>query len=124
MQSELRLRGLENGERSRGATEVKQAPAVGRDVLVVAGAGAKEVAELVMAAAEPLRRDETLEPPHTSRAPFHAAVVLFEPIVMGWPAPLPCRVGWQGDRGEGAGLMQIAVLGIDLGKNSLCGRPR
>jgi hypothetical protein len=34
---------------------VKQATAAGGDVLVVAGAGAEEVAELVVASTEPLR---------------------------------------------------------------------
>ena len=90
MQGELRLRGLHDRKRSRGATEVEQAAAVGGDVLVVASAGAEEVAEFVVAATEPLRRGEALEAPHTSRAPFHAAVVLLEPVIMGWPAPHPC----------------------------------
>ena len=87
-------------------------------MLIVTSAGAEEVTELVVASAEALGRAEALEPAHTSDAPFHAAVVLLEPVVMGWPAPLPCSVGWRGDRMEGAGLVQIAVLGIDLGKNS------
>ncbi len=55
MQGEFSLRRLENCERSGGATEVKQATAVGGDVLVVAGLEAKEVAEFVIASAEPLR---------------------------------------------------------------------
>ena len=49
------LRRFENGEHTGGATEVKQATAAGRDVLVVARAGAEEVAELVVASTEPLR---------------------------------------------------------------------
>src|SRR5215212_6409334 len=90
MQGELRLRGLHDHKRSRGATEVEQATAVGGDVLVVASVRAEEVAEFVVAAAEALGRGEALEAPHPSRAPFHAAVVLLEPVIMGWPAPLPC----------------------------------
>ena len=82
MRGKLRLRGLENCERTAGTTEVEQATAVGGDGLVVAGAEAKEVAELVVAAAEPLRRGEALEAPHASCAPFHAAVVLLEPVVL------------------------------------------
>ncbi len=49
MHGEFRLRGLENCERSRRTTEVEQATAVGGDGLVVAGAEAEEVAELVIA---------------------------------------------------------------------------
>ena len=82
MQGELRLRGLENGERSRSATEVEQATTAGGDVLVVAGTEAEEGAELVVASAEPLRRSEALEPPHTSDAAFDAAVILLKPVVL------------------------------------------
>ncbi len=46
---------FEHCERTAGAAEVEQAAAVGGDVLVVAGAGAEEIAELVVAAAEALR---------------------------------------------------------------------
>jgi hypothetical protein len=45
----LRLRGLEDGERDGGTTEVEQATSAGGDVLVVASAGAEEVTELVVA---------------------------------------------------------------------------
>jgi transposase len=44
--------------------------------------------------------------------------------LMGWPAPYSSaaqvrETGWQGNRRKaGAGIVQIAVLGIDLGKNS------
>ena len=37
------LRGLRNGERGLGTTEVKEASAVGGNVLAVAGAGAEMV---------------------------------------------------------------------------------
>jgi hypothetical protein len=46
---------LENGEHTAGTPEMKQATAAGRDVLVVASAGAEEVAELVIASTEALR---------------------------------------------------------------------
>jgi hypothetical protein len=52
MQSELRLRSFENGECSSGTAEMQQASMAGRDRLVVAGVGAEEVAEFVVAAAE------------------------------------------------------------------------
>src|SRR5215212_8245888 len=62
-------------------TEVKQATAFGWDMLVVTGAGAKEVAQLVMASTEALRRGEAFEAAHTSDAAFDAAVVLLQPVV-------------------------------------------
>src|SRR5215213_3737028 len=88
MQGELRLRGLENRKRSRSATGVKQATAAGGDMLVVAGAEAEEVAELVVASTEALGRGEALETPHTSCAPFHAAVVLLQSVVFVGAGPV------------------------------------
>src|SRR3954468_7530392 len=55
LKAELSLRRFENGEHTGGTTKVKQATAAGRDVLIVAGAGTEEVAELVIAATEALR---------------------------------------------------------------------
>jgi hypothetical protein len=49
MRGEFRLRRLEDGEHGCGATEMEKATAVGGDRLVVAGAEAEEVAELVIA---------------------------------------------------------------------------
>ncbi len=54
MQDVFALRSLENRKRSRSAAEVKQAAAVGGDGLIVAGAEAEEVAELVVASTEAL----------------------------------------------------------------------
>lgn len=51
----FRLRCSEDGERSGGTTEMKQAAAVGGNMLVVAGLEAKEVAGFVIASAESLR---------------------------------------------------------------------
>src|ERR687884_1828191 len=81
MCGEPRLRGLHDRKRSRGAMEVEQATAVGGDVLVVASVRAEEVAELVVAATEPLRRGEALEAAHTSCAPFHAPMILLQPVI-------------------------------------------
>ena len=53
MHGEFRLRGLEDDECGRGAAEVEQAAAVGGDMLVVTGARAEEVAQLVMVSKEP-----------------------------------------------------------------------
>ena len=55
------LRGRKDCERSGGTAEVKPATAVGWDMLVVPGAEAEEIAELVMAAAEALGGGEALE---------------------------------------------------------------
>ena len=91
MNAEFCLRRLENGERTGGATEVNEATAAGGNMLVVAGVGAEEVTELVVASTEALRGGEALEAAHTSCAAFHALVVLLKPVIMGWPAPHPCR---------------------------------
>src|SRR3954471_21605620 len=85
---EFSLRCFENSEHTAGTTQVKQATAAGGDVLVVAGAGAEEVAELVIASTEALRGCEALEPAHTSRAPFHAPVVLLQSA---WFSTVPER---------------------------------
>ena len=82
VKAEFSLRCFENSEHTAGTTQVKQATAAGGDVLIVVGARAEEVAELVIASTEALRGCEALEPAHTSRAPFHAPVVLLEPIVL------------------------------------------
>src|SRR5215207_10030891 len=59
-------------------------------MLVVVGVEAKEVAQLVVGSAEPLRRGEAPEAAHASDAAFDAAMILFQAIVMGWPAPFSC----------------------------------
>jgi hypothetical protein len=58
-------------------------------VLVVAGAGAEEVAELVVTSAEPGGRSWTLEAAHRSVAAFEAPVVLLQPIVQVAAGPVP-----------------------------------
>ena len=70
---------------------MEKAAAVGGDRLVVTGAGAEEVAKLVIAATEALGRGEALEAAHASDAAFDAAVILFQAIVMEWPAPHALR---------------------------------
>src|SRR5829696_9747801 len=114
---------------------MKQAMAVGGDVLIVAGAGAEEVAEFVVAPTEALGGGEALEAAHTSDAAFDAAMILFQAIVfvatgpMGDPAAqrgtdrprvgtVPVRgdaVGGQAGDGarrteEGLGGRHVAVL--------------
>src|ERR671916_2120983 len=79
--SSFSLRGLEDCERTGGTTEMKQATAAGGDMLIVVLAETEEIAEFVVASAEALRRHEALEPAHTSRAPFDAAVVFLKPVV-------------------------------------------
>ncbi len=82
MKDEFGLCGFEHCERTAGAAEMEQAAAAGGDMLVVAGSGAEEVAELVVASTEALGRGEALEAAHTSDAAFDAAVVLLETIVL------------------------------------------
>ncbi len=67
---------------------MKPATVVGWDMLVMAGARAKEVAEFVVAAAEALGRGEALEAPHTSDAAFDAAVVLLKAVVFVGAGPV------------------------------------
>ena len=88
MHGEFRLCRLEDGERGGGATEVKQATTAGRDMLVLAGPEAEEVAEFVVAAAEALRRGEAPEPAHASDPAFHAAVVLLQAVVFVGAGPV------------------------------------
>jgi len=88
MHGEFHLRGFEDGKHGGGAAEVKQATAADGDGLVVAGAGTEEIAEFIVAATEPLRRGETLESPHASRAPFDAPVILLEPIILVGAGPV------------------------------------
>jgi hypothetical protein len=49
---EVSLRGFQDCERSGGAAEMQQSAAVGRDLLMVAGTEAEEVAQLVVASTE------------------------------------------------------------------------
>jgi hypothetical protein len=87
------LCGLQDGEHGGGATEVEQSAAAGGDVLVVAGAGAKRGAELIVSPTEPLRGPEGLDAPHASDPAPHAAVVLLEPVVLVGAGPVPHAPG-------------------------------
>jgi hypothetical protein len=77
VRDEAGLRGFEHCERAAG-TKVKQATAVGGDMLVVTRAEAEKGAELVVASTEPIGGPERLEAPHTSDPAPHAAVVLLD----------------------------------------------
>ena len=57
----------------------------------MADAGAEEIAEFIVASAEALGGGEALEAAHASDAAFDAAAVLFQAIVMEWPAPHALR---------------------------------
>ena len=61
---------------------MKQASAVGGDVLAVAGLEAKEVAEFVIASAEAPGRTGTIEPAHTLYAAFHVPIILLKSIIL------------------------------------------
>ena len=73
---------------------MKQATVVGWDMLVMAGARAKEVAEFVVAPTEALGGGEALEAAHTSDAAFDAAVVLFQAIVFIATGAMCTARGW------------------------------
>jgi hypothetical protein len=88
LDGEFRLRCSEDGKRSGSTTEIKQATAVGGDVLVVVGLEAEEVAEFVIASTEPLRCIKAFEAAHTSDAAFHAAMILFQSIVLVSTGPM------------------------------------
>ena len=88
MRGEVRLRGIENGERADGTAAVKQATAAGGNRLVVAATRTEKVAELVVAATEALCRRETLEPAHTSDAAFHAPMILLQPVILVGAGPV------------------------------------
>ena len=77
-----RLRSFQDGERSSGATKVKQATTAGGDILVVTGARPEVVAKLVIAWTELLGGSEAFEAPHTSSAAFHAAMILFQSVIL------------------------------------------
>jgi hypothetical protein len=53
-----------------------------RNVLVVTGSAAEEVAELIILSAKSVCRLMFLEAAHTSDASFDPAMILFEPIVI------------------------------------------
>ena len=61
--------------------EEATAPMGCRNVLVVTGSAAQEVAELVMLAAEPVGRVMFLEAAHTSDPPLDSPMVLFKSII-------------------------------------------
>ena len=88
MQGASRLCGLKTCKHGCRAAKVDEATTVGGDRLIVARAGAEEVAEFIVAATEALRRDEALEAPHTSYASFDAPMILLEPIVFVRAGPM------------------------------------
>jgi hypothetical protein len=61
--------------------EEATASAGGRNVLVVTGSAAEEVAEFIVLSAESVRCVMLLEAAHTSDPPFDAAMVLLKSIV-------------------------------------------
>ena len=76
----MRLCGLEDAQHGHGPAKKEQPAAVGGDGLVVAGAEAEEVAELVVTSAEPGGRSGALEALHEPVAALEAPVVLLQPI--------------------------------------------
>src|SRR5919202_1523216 len=85
-------------------------------MLVVAGTGAEEVAELVVASTEALRCSEALEAPHTSCAPFHAPMILFQSVILVYAGPVhdvtpQCRA-------DGTRVGAVPVRGDTLGRDT------
>ena len=78
-------------QHGHGPPEKEQPAAIGGNVLVGAGAEAEEVAELIVASAEPGGRSRALEAPHGSVSAFDAPVVLLQPIVQVAAGPVPHR---------------------------------
>ena len=74
---------LQDGKDGRGPAKEERSAAGGGDVLVAAGTGAEEVAELVVAATEPGGRPGALEAAHGPASAFQAPVVLFQPVIQG-----------------------------------------
>ena len=75
------LRGLQYGKRGRRTTDVKETSAAGGNMLAVASAGAKVVAQFIVASTEPCGRAEALEAAHTSNATFDAAMILLQSVI-------------------------------------------
>ena len=73
--------GPEDTRHGHGPAEEEQSAAVGGDRLVVAGAKAEEVAELIMTAAEPTGRSWALEAAHRAVSAFDAAVILLDGLI-------------------------------------------
>jgi hypothetical protein len=76
-------------------------------MLVLAGPGSEEVAQLIMSSTEPSRRSRALEPAHRPVSALDAAVILLDPVihVLTGPVPnLPSQLG--PDR---AGIAVVAV---------------
>src|SRR3954464_7974587 len=82
-------RGLQDGQPGRGPLEVEQSAAIGGPMLMVAGARAEKVAQVIVNPAEPGGRSRAFETPHGSIAAFDAAVVLFQPVVQVATGPVP-----------------------------------
>ncbi len=78
LREDMGLCGTDDCERSVGTTEMKWV-AVGKDILVVSGAEAEEVAKLVMTAAEAPGGGDALGAPHASDPALDAAVAVLRP---------------------------------------------
>ena len=81
--------------------------AIGRNVLVVAGADAEKIAELIVAAAEPGSRSRALEAPHGPVSAFDATVILLQPVVQVATSSVPHTFAQLGP--DRAGVTVVAV---------------
>jgi hypothetical protein len=72
---------LHDADRDASVMEEVTASTGCRNVLVVTGSAAEEVAELIVLSAEPLGRVMLLEATHTSDPSLDSAMVLFKSII-------------------------------------------
>src|SRR3954468_20188222 len=72
--------GLQDGQHGHTPPEVEQSASVGGNVLMVAGARAEKVAQLIVSVTEPGGRSGALEAPHGPVSAFDAAVILLQPV--------------------------------------------
>lgn len=77
-----RSSGFQDGEYGRGPAEEEHSAAVRGNMLVMTGAGAEDVSELIVPSAEPGRGLGTFEAAHRSVSAFEAPVILFQPVAL------------------------------------------
>jgi hypothetical protein len=76
MGDDVQSGGFQQAQYGRSAAKEVESAAVGGDMLMLAGAGAEEVTQLIVGLAEPASGTWTLEPTHRPVAAFDAAVIL------------------------------------------------
>jgi DDE domain len=96
-----------DGQHRRGAAERAKSAMIGGNMLVVAGPGTEEVAQLVVSSAEPSRRSRALEAVHGSVSALDAAMILLDSVVHVLAGPVPNPLAQLG-----ADRARVAVMAI------------